>query len=74
MAFPIAVAAVSLAGLPIAAAQTGVVLQDALKASSPNARLQKWSYRLAEVSAMVDTKAAYIPAEAMVRFVDLIHR
>jgi hypothetical protein len=74
MAFPIAATAVSLVGLPIAAAQTAVVLKDAMKASSPNSRLQKWSYRVAEVSAMVDTNAPFIPAEAMIKFLNLITR
>ena len=74
MAFPISATAVSLAGLPFAAIQTAVVLESAIKAVSPNARLQKWSHRLAEVSGMVDTNTPYIPADAMDKFLYLVHR
>jgi len=74
MALPIVASAVSLAGLPLAAIQATLALKSAIKVVSPNARLQKWSYRLAEVSAMVDKNTLYIPADAMADFLNLMDR
>lgn len=71
MAFSVTATAI---GLPLGLVQSGAALGSVIKGVSPNTRLQKWSHRVAEISATVNENHQHIPTRALEDFLVLINR